>query len=534
MKIYKAFVRAPLRVWYYGGMKRTDRGNMEQFYSSLTQLTLTLLVVLTAWVAGYYVYLQQRRAQFDEAIEKEKLSITQDLTSLRADWPWTMNLRIPMEFKETYRQRYDSLNEIEFLKRAIMDMYFSKDPMEEVLRGLERKGGTDRPRRGRLYFWVLTEAIRTLTVGDPTQRSTPISVFPNSALGPGFSEWVRIFEQLDQNLMMMQSSKVGMVHDFGQYVKTLPKGAGSPATVAHMEEAVSYFFAKVANVRSSLIRINGNVLLRGRHQFSAKIHSLRFALLAGLAFIAGGVVPLLLLGWGVSLDGIGNTAIGIAALTLTLGAIGGFAYDVVRPERFTVHEYISARWYEPLLEVVEENIRQADEAGLVDTELILDALTSDEASEFDPRVREGLDELLTVARQYNQALMQFNNASLDILTADSHFGPHMMSNEQVIRNNYTVYLGHFLEQEKFDRLVGNFGRAAEVDYSVELRIFRGSRILGRISGNSISQRVPNVLLMLGEIRDELLGVDKATKLSISRGNVLAKIDDLQTAIRAAQ
>ena len=58
---------------------RLEMENFQAFFSTLGQITATLLSLLFAFVTAYYVFMRDRSTQFADRIEQDKLDIRDSL-----------------------------------------------------------------------------------------------------------------------------------------------------------------------------------------------------------------------------------------------------------------------------------------------------------------------------------------------------------------------------------------------------------------------------------------------------------------------
>ncbi len=69
---------------------------MQSLYTTLVSTVTTLLAILAAAVAAYFVFLQDRAAQYDTKVEQDVAAIREAVFALRMSW--TVNSFLPPEF----------------------------------------------------------------------------------------------------------------------------------------------------------------------------------------------------------------------------------------------------------------------------------------------------------------------------------------------------------------------------------------------------------------------------------------------------
>ena len=176
---------------------------MQNFLSTLVQLSGTLLSIFLGAAIAYYVFLQDRSAQLRETIEQGRLDISENLVLLRRKWPWNLTTYLPPEFKDAYRAKYPDKTQSEFFSAAVGDVIFQNPKLEEALSEVRNKDPFKEHRYGRVYFWILNEGVEAITVGTADARPKPDEVFPSNPQGPGFDEWRASFKKLAGSIQIL-------------------------------------------------------------------------------------------------------------------------------------------------------------------------------------------------------------------------------------------------------------------------------------------------------------------------------------------
>ena len=135
-------------------------GQLNSFFSTLAQVTATLLALLAAGASAYAIFLHERRTQFDEVIEKEKLEIKDAVISLRHSFPSGLEAFLPLDFSAEYRSQYPNVTSNELTAQAAQQLIAEPAKLGAVYAKFEQNDYFKGKYFGRAYVWILREPLR--------------------------------------------------------------------------------------------------------------------------------------------------------------------------------------------------------------------------------------------------------------------------------------------------------------------------------------------------------------------------------------
>jgi hypothetical protein len=503
------------------------------FYPTLAQITATLLAILAASAAAYFVFLQEHAARYEDKIEEEKIAIRETVLELRARWPWTISMYLAPEFKDSYRSKYPGKSGSELVNQAATDFVFDGAPMQEALEEVQGKHSFSGPLKGRIYFWILTETIPVVTGGSADTRTKPDDVFPSSAIGPGFERWRRDFDHLAPVISLLSDFKDQMVSDFRVFADGLPAHARTASLAPMVSQAVERLFRQTEIVRVKLANIDKQILMKQRYSFSKRVGIFWLLMLSGLAFLLGVVLPLALLAWKVETNGIAGSAILVSVLILTLGAFVRFGWDISAPLKADPREYIAARWYFPLLKELEIHNKKLQHGGLLDRDMFADAANSADKQQFSKEVFDALTEYVAGAESYNGKALRLNKKVIEVIQSDAILGP-VVAGYRSHRGGPLLYPPDVLDKTRLDEIAGAFTANPDVDISVEVDMPRWHRVALKIPGHAFAAEPSQLRVTLGSIRQAVVETQEAKEFMDARHELAVAASRLRVAIESSR
>lgn len=492
---------------------------MQTFLSTLAQLSATILAILLTAIIAYFVFLQDRSAQFRDGIDEAKFAIKDALIDLRTRWPWTLTMYMPPEFNEKYRSKYATKSHTDLIYQAAADLVFNNREMAETLLELRDQAQQRGPFPGRIYFWILTEAVTEITVGSPDAHTKPEGVFPSSVQGPGFEQWRSDFEKLQGTFQLLSDFQKNMTDDFKQYIAELPSDSSKEMFTKLYVNAVVDFFNKIEIVKAKLNELNKLELLMKAYSFSDRIHLWSLFILLGLTTILGIILPLILLALPKEI----TSTVGIVLLFTALISIGGsfsqFVYDVSRPLSFDRKAYISTRWYSFLLKEMERQRPKLENGGLLDVEFFVNALNSDDKKHFSHEAIRALEEYINCANFYNDRARDFNSIFLEAIRKDKQLGT-LVSNHKSLKGGPVLYPYYvLLDEDKWRSHLDGFLRSlqgGDMDISIEVLMPRWTRVEFKIPGRAFSASPTKLTESLTAIRAVVNNAESAKQFLQAR------------------
>lgn len=506
---------------------------MASFYASLAQITATLVAILGAAVAAYFVFLQDRSAQLDEKIEEEKIAIRETLLNIRSNWPWPLQMYLPPEFADLYRSKHPEKSRQELLIQAVGELVFlSPDSrMGQTIDELQPKDSFGGPWAGRIYFWIFTEAVTVLTVGTPDTRTKPEGVFPSSATGPGFDEWRRNFDRSQTAIQILRDFRAPMVRDFRKFAQGLQQQPRSNIA-QYVEVATAQFFEQIDSVKARLKSLDKNLLLQKRYSFTSRVRVDWLLLLSGLAFFLGVVLPLGLLAWKIEIDNIGGSAILVSVLALTIGAFARFGWDISAPLRFGSTEYATARWYTPLIKELEIHEKKVEHGGLVDREFFIDAARSGTRAQFPRELVTALDDYLERTEIYNTKALRLSGIVAERIKSDPIMGDAVaQSPSQRVSTSVPLHPADVLDEARLNSVIDSF-RTRDVDISISVDMPRWIREDIRIPRKAFGDKPEAVAEALRALRLDILNGSHAEEFLTAREDLVKSGEQLRRTLEA--
>lgn len=473
---------------------------MESFYATLAQISATLLAILAAAVAAYFVFLQDRSAQFEDKIQQNKIAIAESLFDLRAAWPPALSMYFPAEFHDSYRSRYPNQGRAQLISQAAIDLIFGHRAMTETLDEVDDSLGG--PWEGRAYFWILSQAVNVLTVGMVDTPSSPQGVFPSSATGPGFAEWRRDFNELRPVASLFSDFKEPMLSSFEQFAKNLPSATRSSGSSHYASRAAERFINQFDNLNAKLADIDRQKVLKESYSFPRRINSVWLMILCGMALVLGVVFPLAVLALELEPSRVAGIAILTAAMALLLGAFIQFGWDIASPVKIDPREYLSGRWLNPLLNQLRTHEAKVQHAGLLDLDMVIDASNSADRKAFSLELSESLVAYLAAAKNYNKEALKLNNKVVDRIHSDATLGPLLTKSSG--RGGPSLYPSDVFNERRLDEVSKQLVRTPNSNISIEVDMPRWTKVTARIPGNAFAGEPSRLIEALKTIGKELV------------------------------
>jgi hypothetical protein len=503
----------------------------QNLFSTLAQITATILSLLFAFITAYYVFLQDRATQFEDKIEQEKLEIRDSLLQLRSSWPWTLDSLVPPEFKDRYRSKYPNKSEIDLVMQAAIDLIFDNKEMQDALSEVKDKDSFSGSLKGRVYLLCLTRAVTVITVGTPDTRTKPEGVFPSSPGGVGFDEWRADFEKLKPTVELLTFSREEMESDFTKFVSHQSDPQIWNRYSMLYREAVDHFFKGVQIVKSHLIEIDKQKLLKKRYSFSERVHTRLLLGLCAFSFMCGVVLPLLLLGLPeLEMTSITAIVITLVAVIFPLGAVVQFGRDVTKPVETDRMDYIISRWYSPLVMEIDRQQGTFENGGLLDLEYFINARNSVDKTWFGKDVTEAIDLFIQKAEKYNEAAFALNKKVIEAIRQDKILGP-IVHKYRGNKGGLILYPATFLQTQKISEFLNNFDYNSS-DISIEVLMPRWSRVEMKIPGSEFASRSAELKKILESISIQVLQFNEAKSFIEAKKSMHHSMSNLKQIIKA--
>jgi hypothetical protein len=397
----------------------------QALFSTLAQITATVLGILAAFFAAYFVFLQQQSAQFEDKIEQEKLEIRSSLLRLRGNWPWMLTTFLPMEFQSAYSAKYPDISEDGLVTQLAVDLNFNSPKLSEAISDVQPKDAHGGSWRWRLYFLGLNNTVSVITVGAPDSRTKPQGVFPSSPHGIGFDEWRHTFEKMNNGITLLSIRKREMVADFSNDIAKNVDPAWHKSVHSELFlTAVTTFFDEVQQVQNRLLEIDKQKILQKKYSFYDRLHLWSVATLSVCALLFGVLVPLMLLTTPkVEMTTTVSVVLTLVALLFTFGAVIQLGWDAMKPVLVTREDYVKERWLTPMLRDLEQQKPIFQNGAQIELEYFLNARNSDEKALFQAQISEALGQFIQDGTKYNEATRILVEKVVATIKQDSVLGP---------------------------------------------------------------------------------------------------------------
>jgi len=503
---------------------------MEAFLSTLASVSVTILALLAASYAAYAVFFGQLAAKFDDLIAEDRVVIRDRLFTLRAHWSGSLGVFLNPEFKDKYRARLGGIGGATFVNKAAGDVIFGGTEMQQALADVRTTDTMPGPEKGRFYLWALNETILFLTKGMVDQVQGQADVYPTNAGGAGFEEWRQDFEGVSQAVSLLSTMKDPMLQDFAQFLATRP-GVQRNSIWPYAQTGVTNAFAEIESIRTTLKDIDKQSLLKKPYSFSERTHGKWILVLGLLAFITGVALPIGLLATNINQSTIGGISLLIATLTLALGSVALFGWDVLHKPEANKANYVRDRWRAGLLQKLKENNTRLSQGSLLGRDEFLDAKSSREAASFPEAVRSALDQYATASEAYNQAALALSLKVTDALVSGSKLSTlSVPPAAQTWTASLTLSPLEILDQEKITNVLATLKQNPQQGMSIEIQRATWSRVVARIRPISTAAENAELTSRLIEISKKFQADPMKTQVDGARERTDAAARALEAAV----
>jgi hypothetical protein len=481
---------------------------MQNFFSTLAQVSATLLGIFLAATIAYFVFLKDHATTFSDRIEGLKVDIGSELSRLNTEWPQALGHFVPPLFRDKYRAKYPDKSEPALIYQLTIDLVFYPNDLINVVREASGDPMADGPWEGRLYAFILTEIVRMVGGGVPGILPT---VFPASPSGPGFDQWRENFKQIQGSVNLLRISRSAMISNFVPHIREQPY---EDQTKRMVNQAAEKFFTTIAKTQTNLEDLDKSSLAQQRYLLLGP--TTRFSLLVTsiLWFVLGIALPLVLLAFP-------QTAVNsLAAIAILLGT---FLFAVVSVVQFAIYvqakpfdwrNFVEQRWYSPIFEELTRQETKLRDAGLVSTRYIYDALSSEERSRFDVTVITEFEKYLKAATRYNEQVLRFNAAVVAVIHADPVLGP--LAADKSMRGGPVLHPYEFVaEEQRFRQLLADWEKSmpgSESDISVETEGPDWSHVELKLPGAKLYEDPARARSAFERARASILPIEPAKEL----------------------
>lgn len=492
-------------------------------YSTLASSMAALLAVLAASVTAYIVFLQERKAQFDDKVSQDKIAIHDSVSGIEAHWNTGLAMYLPPEFGQQYQAMYPDKRGAELVWQAYFDMFWENGSrIRDVLSQIPGapKGGM----QGRVYLWLVTQVVAVITVSGPPGRPRAQDIFPASATGPGFDRWRKDFQRVAEAILPLSFQRNSAVADFEKSLTNLPRISRNLLKLAAVE-GLDTLFKQTNSIKNSLKDIDNQTALANRYSISERLHTKTILSLFALALFFGIICPIVLLSSGHYVSRALSTIIATISIVCALWGSIRFGFDASSPYEPSA-EYVLARWYRPLLKQVEANAPRPANGGTVDLDLFIDAGESPDKNRFPSVLLAAVKGYIAAGRSYNAAADVINAEIVGRLK-------NILGGYRPIRSGQYQIVAplEVVNSERMEKLVVQNPPTAT---SFEVQGPWWSRVVATISTAELPKKRESLRASLAAIRREVSHSPDFAQFNKRRDEFAAAQVHLQKALEAQQ
>ncbi len=433
---------------------------MEPFLSTLVSTTATLIALLLGAVAAYFVFMQGKAVEYDDKVEAEKRAIRLEIGELQREWPSSIALYLPPEFRDKFSARVGNAHGVQFVEKFTGAMFVPSPELKSALLDVAKQDtfGPDYW-KGRVFAVAITESVNLISegvqiepqgwsLGTSEPSSEPVGAFPRAASGPGFDEWRKDFDRVSVSMRFFEMEVPTAVSDFQQFLQSHPSLRWSADEI--YVKPLRRVFASVNTIRMHLRTIDELSLSRSRYVFSSRVHGKSLLVLITAAALIGILLPLLIQANAVRLTPIASTSILFAAVIFLTGSFIQFGHDVFRPLEPEPALYMADRWLRPLIGELKNDEAQLETRSPIRTERIVQLLDSGPVSALPPELLRELNRYRALAKSYNHNTEQLDTVALSILESSTELAPFRRRYQEIPNVSHPIF--HPVDLANADRL----------------------------------------------------------------------------------
>ncbi len=485
---------------------------MQTFYGTLAQVTAGLLAVLTAFAAAYFVFIHERATTFDDQIAQKRLQVRDELFQLRSasasiSAPAAL---LPHEFSDLYRSKYPKKTKGDFILQAATDLLIQHPSLEAALREAKNTDSFEGPLYGRLYAWVLSEAITFIT-------NRPEGVFP-SVPDVGFEAWQHDFTQARAALITLSFRGGPLLGDFQNFIGQNQKAHSNLIVMGPlMAQAVPTSYQCVERIQNALTDIDKQRMLKTPYA----INLFWFGFWLVFTFIFGVFTPLSLLIYTPDPNRIAAAGILlVTTLCFFVGTLQFWSSIKLRQQQPRASDYLAARWFRPIQKEISSQEARLSWGSLLDRDLMMDAAASTDRHQFPLKLTEALEAYLSAADTYNRSAFRLNRRVLASMRTNPVLVSSVLPTPQ---NGSSVNVGpaQILGDNEIQVIANALTKEPTLNISFELVMPRWSHVEMVLAGSVFAGDTTKLTAALNAVRNELAHSSELTEFMRARTEVSA-------------
>jgi hypothetical protein len=488
------------------------------FYVTLAQVTAGLLAILTAVAVGYFVFLRERATSFDDRIFQQRLQIRDELLRLGpTETPLTAAADLlPPAFSDAYRSRNPGQRRADLVLQAAFELLNPSSNIEAALAEVRNTDSFEGPYPGRVYFWILNEALNVMASGTWETTTKPDGAFPSASGETGFDAWRQDFDKARSAITVLSLFKEQMQADFRNFIA---QNQARYPNLKGLETLVpDAFFQRVSSIQNLVSDIDRQRLLKAQYSFNSG----RFIFSMVCAFLTGVALPFTFLIWNFKINRFGATCM-LATVILFLGLATSQLGSSATGRQLSDREYITARWYRPMTKELRMHEEKLSRGAFLDRDFLMDAAYSADRKQFSAKLASALDAYLAAAEAYNRSALPLTQRVVEAIRKSPELIPAIGKLPQT-GNSIGLNPIEVLERGRdaeIAKLAKNLATDPALNVSVETEMPRWRHVDVVIIGRSLGGDTSKLVKALQAIRDSLSQSNEAVEFSRARTAAIA-------------
>ena len=389
----------------------------QTFLTILTQISVTTIVLLVSGMIAFSVYKQERKIAYEDEITKERINIRSYLNDIKGRWNISKEGYVPIEFESKYKSLIKNKSIMDLWVQAFIGAEFDEiGHTTEVTKSLE----LIQPDYFKNEYWIypvklfiLSKMVNVLNRKYNYSEANLTKSFPATVSEIGYEEWENDFKLLYTNRNLIERLING--NEKSRFVK----GLNSYITKVNDKQFAEYYSrAALEDIKTLLANINKindcNKLIQEKDFISKSSSSIKlnyFWLITfiSLSIITGILVPLITINYNIKI----SPFVGIGLLTLTtislIFSFALFAKQITSSKIDISKEYLSARRYQPLFNVLKEHSESIKKYNVLDISFLQDIVLDGKIEGMKEEDISKISEYIILIEEYNLITYEFGD-----------------------------------------------------------------------------------------------------------------------------
>lgn len=387
----------------------------QTFFTTLAQITVTTVVLLVSGIIAFSVYKQERKIAYYDEITKERINIRSYLFDIKSRWNISNEGYVPIEFESKYKNLINNKSLMDLWVQALIQTEFDEiGHATAVTKSFE----SIKPDYFKNEYWIypirlfiLSKMVQVLNRQYNFPTANLKVTFPATVSEIGYEEWEKDFKVFYSNRSIIEHLISG--NEKSRFIEGLKSYV---AKVNDNRFAEYYATAVLSNIKLLLEKINKindcNKIIQEKHfisntSSSIKLNYFWLIIFVSLSMLTGVLIPLITINYNIKI----TPFIGLGILTLTIISLVFsftiFAKQITTPQIDSSREYLSARRYQPLLDVLKEQIESIKKYNILDESFIHDIILEGKTEGMNEEDISKINEYLKLIKRYNSLTYEF-------------------------------------------------------------------------------------------------------------------------------